>query len=105
MNLRSLALSLVGATALAPNLAPPQPSGPATPNVTTNLYDHYESGVNANETLLTPDNVKDSSFGLLFTCEIDGQAYAQPLYVYRPILLRSTRSHQALYNALIMRLV
>lgn len=50
-------------------------------NVTTYKYDNRMSGVNSNEIILTPDNVNIASFGQLFSCEIDGQAYAQPLYL------------------------
>ena len=37
------------------------------------------SGLNANETQLTPANVQVGSFGKLFTTALDGQIYAQPL--------------------------
>ncbi|MGH8047698.1 MAG: hypothetical protein ACREKL_10660 [Chthoniobacterales bacterium] len=59
---------------------PVTPAPTPSRNVATYLYDHYQSGMNPNETALTPANVK-TGFGLLFSCEIDGQAYAQPLYL------------------------
>jgi hypothetical protein len=65
-------------TAAPAPLVPPAPAAPR--NVATYKYDHYQSGVNPNETVLTPANVK-SGFGLLASCEIDGQTYAQPLYL------------------------
>jgi hypothetical protein len=37
-------------------------------------------GVNANETILTPGNVKTSTFGKQFAVTVDGQAYSEPLY-------------------------
>jgi hypothetical protein len=44
-------------------------------------YDQSSSGVNAQETTLTPQNVNVGDFGKLATTPVDGQVYAQPLYV------------------------
>jgi len=49
--------------------------------VTTYHNDNARSGTNFNETILTPSNVNSTSFGKLFTNAVDGQIYAQPLYV------------------------
>jgi AraC-like DNA-binding protein len=49
--------------------------------VVTQRYDNSRSGANLNETVLMPANVNQNSFGLLFTRAVDGQLYAQPLYV------------------------
>jgi outer membrane protein assembly factor BamB len=49
--------------------------------VLTNRYDNLRSGANTRETVLNPGNVNGSAFGLLFSRPIDGNAYAQPLYV------------------------
>ncbi len=49
--------------------------------VTTYHNDGYRSGLNYQETILTPANVNSTSFGKLFTYPVDGQVYAQPLYM------------------------
>ena len=43
--------------------------------------DLARTGANTSETILTPANVNASNFGLMFTNGLDGQVYAQPLYV------------------------
>src|SRR5450631_2677532 len=49
-------------------------------DVLTQHNDNTRSGLNANETRLTPANVNPSSFGKLFTQNVDGIVVAQPLY-------------------------
>ncbi len=43
--------------------------------------DRFRSGVNLQEYALTSSTVKASTFGKLFSRPVDGQIYAQPLYV------------------------
>jgi hypothetical protein len=50
-------------------------------NVLTQHNDNSRSGSNIQETILTTANVNQSQFGKLFTESVDGQVYAQPLYV------------------------
>jgi hypothetical protein len=43
--------------------------------------DNSRSGQNQKELVLAPATVASSTFGKLFSCRLDGYAYAQPLYV------------------------
>jgi hypothetical protein len=49
--------------------------------VLTNRYDNARTGVNAGETQLTQSNVNVAHFGQLFSRTVEGQIYADPLYV------------------------
>lgn len=65
----------------------PNAVGSATVEVTdfpgnlTWRNDNSRSGVNSRELALAPSTVSSTTFGKLFSCSIDGYAYAQPLYV------------------------
>ena len=50
-------------------------------NVTTWHDDNTRQGLNSNETMLTPSNVNSGTFGELLNYPVQGQVYAQPLYV------------------------
>ena len=50
-------------------------------NVLTSRFDTARTGANKNEKVLNTSNVKSASFGKVTSRAVDGQVYAQPLYV------------------------
>jgi hypothetical protein len=70
--------SVSGATSPPPTQT--QASSPGQ-NVVTWHFDNSRSGLNANETKLTPQNVSPQTFGKLFSYLVDGYVYGQPLLI------------------------
>lgn len=57
------------------------PAATAQTNVLAANYGNERANANLNESQLTPGNVTPGSFGKLGSFPVDGQVYAQPLYV------------------------
>ncbi len=73
--------SVLGIAALVlPALSDP---ASAQVSVLTQHNDNFRDGVNAGETVLTPENVNASQFGMLFKLAVDDQVFAQPLIASR----------------------
>jgi hypothetical protein len=65
--------------------------------VLTQHNDNERTGANLNEAQLTVPTVSSGSFGLLYSLPVDGQIYAQPLYVPKADFV--TPFHNVLYVA------
>src|SRR6185312_1857116 len=65
--------------------------------VLTANYDNSRTNANLAETILTPGNVGPNSFGKLFALSVDGQIYAQPLYM--PTLSIAGSNHNVVFVA------
>jgi len=66
--------------------------------VLTWRYDNTHQGQNTQETILTPSNVNTNTFGKLFTQTVDGEVYAQPLYVSN-LTLPGQGTHNVIFIA------
>ena len=70
-----------GAEPSAPALEIFEPRRLLSVNVLTYHNDGTQSGLNPDETVLTPSNVNSADFGKVFSAPVDGQIYAQPVYM------------------------
>jgi hypothetical protein len=68
----------------------------AATDVTTYHNDLARTGQNTQETILTLSNVKHSSFGKLFTMQVDGNIDAEPLYL-SGVSIPGKGTHNVLY--------
>src|SRR5580692_9518631 len=73
-------------------------AGRAQTSILTQHYDNARTGQNTNETVLNPTNVNSTTFGKLFALGVDGQVYAQPLYV-PGVVIPGQGTHNVLYVA------
>jgi hypothetical protein len=81
--------------------AAPVCSASAT-DILTSRGNNARTGLNANETSLTPPVVRSTSFGLVYNNPVDGQVYAQPLYASNQLIIvngQSQGTHNVLYVA------
>ena len=58
---------------------------PAPPSVPTWGYSFLRNNANTKEYILTPTNVRSSTFGKKFSYAVDGFVYAQPLFVQKGV--------------------
>jgi hypothetical protein len=72
-------------------------SATAQVNVTTYHNDLARTGANTAERILTPANVNSAQFGKLFSTAVQGDVYAQPLYLANVAIAGGT--HNVLYVA------
>ncbi|MGA8027218.1 MAG: PQQ-binding-like beta-propeller repeat protein [Bryobacteraceae bacterium] len=63
--------------------------------VTTSQYDNARTGANLKETKLTPRNVNVRQFGKLFSFHVDGDVYAQPLFLNNVVFIAT--EHDSVY--------
>jgi hypothetical protein len=71
--------AVLRATLFAVAMATAQQAGA---QVTTSQYDNARTGANTQETALTPSNVDAKQFGKIHTFVVDGDIYAQPLFLH-----------------------
>ena len=81
MRKKSFLLSIVTSIFVSFTLLLPAAQGQGFTGVFTQHNDNARTGQNLNETVLTTTNVNASKFGRIFSYPVDGQIYAQPLYV------------------------
>jgi hypothetical protein len=72
-------------------------STPSNTAMLTYKNDLSRTGLNPNETILTTSNVNMSQFGKRISYSVDGQVYAQPLYV--PNLTIGSSTHNVVFAA------
>jgi hypothetical protein len=77
----SVQLGMTVNAAAAPPPPPPPPPQTGGVDVTTYHDDVARTGLNANETTLTPQNVNQKQFGLIRMLPADGKVDGEPLYL------------------------
>jgi outer membrane protein assembly factor BamB len=91
-------LSLLGASLVSLFLIGAGRIGRAQVSLLTQHNNNSRTGANLNETILTPARVNTGQFGRLFTINVNGQIYAQPLYVPH-VTVPGQGVHNVLYVA------
>jgi hypothetical protein len=70
--------------------------------VLTHHNDNYRTGANLNETILKPSNVSSKTFRKLFSRDVDGQIYAQPLYAENVLITKVGPQFNTVHNIVIV---
>ncbi len=76
----------------------PTPGPGTSVSILTHHYDAARTGANVSETVLAPANVNSNQFGKLFSFPVDGQMYAQPLYL-AGVAIPGKGTHNVIYAA------
>jgi hypothetical protein len=76
---RSTPYVLLVVSLIAIGAGTPNASGQA--QITTSQYNNARTGADLSETTLRPANVNSRTFGKLFALPVNGDVYAQPLYL------------------------
>jgi hypothetical protein len=76
----------------------PPATKPALPVIATAQYDNARTGANLLETILTPQNVNTAQFGRITFFPVDGDVYAQPLYIPQ-LAIPGKGTHNVLFVA------
>src|ERR1017187_7060060 len=98
MRMKSFLLSFITSMVASFSLLMPAAQGQGFAGVFTQHNDNSRTGQNLNETVLTTANVNSTKFGKIFSYPVDGQVYAQPLYVPN-VSIPSQGVHNVLYVA------
>ena len=93
----SLSIS-TAATSTAPTVSLTGTGNGPLAGVFTQRYDNGRTGANTQEVILTPSNITESQFGKLFSLPVDGQVYAQPLYMEN-VSIPSQGAHNVIFIA------
>ena len=67
--------------------------------VWTRSYNNMRTGATLKETILTTKNVNTESFAKLFSRQVEGHIYAQPLYVPKLTMKSTGKSHNVIFVA------
>ena len=73
-------------------------AGTASGQVATSQYDNARTNATTVERVLTPSNVNAAQFGKVFTYRVDGDVYAQPLFLPR-VGMGARGRHDVIYIA------
>jgi hypothetical protein len=98
MRMKSYPLLFIPLLAASFSLFTAAAQGQGFTGVFTQHNDTARTGQNLNETVLTTTNVTSSKFGRIFSYPVDGQIYAQPLYVPN-VTIPNQGVHNVLYVA------